>query len=127
MIRVALVSDTHMRHEALVVPEVDVLVSCGDFTKRGTREETEAFLDWMKHQPARARVACAGNHDFFAEHERDAMRELCASRGVTYLENEEAEVLGLRVWGSPVTPVFRSMAFNVPRGGRIRTCLRATR
>lgn len=120
MIRVALVSDTHMRHERLVVPEVDVLVSCGDFTKRGTREETVTFLDWMARQPARARVVCAGNHDFFAQHEPEGIRRLCAERGVTYLENEGADVLGLRVWGSPVTPVFRSMAFNVPRGGRIR-------
>lgn len=120
MIRVALISDTHMRHEALAVPEVDVLVSCGDFTKRGTRDETVVFLDWLARQPARAHVVCAGNHDFFAEHEPDAMRRLAAERGVIYLEDEEADVLGLRVWGSPVTPVFRSMAFNVPRGGRIR-------
>jgi len=117
---VVLLSDTHMRHEGLEVPAADVAICCGDFTKGGTRSETVAFLRWFGGLEVGARVLCAGNHDFFAEREPEEMRTLAEEAGVIYLHNEGAEVAGLRVWASPVTPRFRSMAFNETRGAPIR-------
>jgi Icc-related predicted phosphoesterase len=115
-----LLSDTHMQHEQLEVPTCDVLVHAGDFTRRGTQEETEEFLRWFGGCRAEAKVLIAGNHDGWSEREPDAVRELAGRSGVTYLDDEEAQVGGLRVWGSPVTPAFRSMAFNRKRGAAIR-------
>lgn len=120
MARVAFLSDTHMRHARLEVPPVDLVVHCGDFTRRGGRDETKEFLRWLGGLPAAEKVLCAGNHDGFAEREPEAMAILAARHDVRYLENELAVVADLRIWASPVTPAFRSMAFNEERGGRIR-------
>jgi Icc-related predicted phosphoesterase len=120
MTRVVLVSDTHGRHRRLVVPACDVLVHCGDFSRRGRREELDDVLDWLAAQPARERVLVAGNHDFCAEKDPAGTRAACAAAGVRYLEDEGAEVAGLSVWGSPMTPAFHSLAFNRERGAAIR-------
>jgi len=117
---IACLSDTHLKHAAVTVPRADILVHAGDCTKRGTRAELEGFLRWYGAQPAAARLLVAGNHDAVCEERPDLARELAAKAGVTYLCDEELVVEGLRVWGSPVTPKFRDMAFNVERGPAIR-------
>lgn len=38
----------------------------------------------------------------------------------TYFENSGMELMGLRVWGSPIQPEFNNWAFNVARGAAIR-------
>lgn len=117
--RIGLISDTHMRHEAIRVPDVDVLIHAGDFTRRGRTSECEDFLAWFTAQPGK-KVLVAGNHDFCTEYRPEAMRERVARTDVTYLVDEAATVLGLRVFGSPMTPAFRSGAWNRARGAAIR-------
>lgn len=117
--RLFLLSDTHMTHDRLAVPACDLLIHAGDFTRRGSEAETRAFVAWLGRVPA-ARVLVAGNHDLWCEREPAAMRALCVAHGVTYLEDEEATVAGLRIWGSPITPRFRHLAFNRARGPDIR-------
>jgi Icc-related predicted phosphoesterase len=120
MTRVALVSDTHGKHDRLIVPACDLLVHCGDFSRRGRRDELDAALAWLARQPAAARVLVAGNHDHVCEHDPAATRAACAAAGVVYLRDEPASVAGLSLYGSPVTPAFRSLAFNRERGAEIR-------
>lgn len=110
----ACLSDTHMRHDRVRVPPCDLLLHAGDFTRRGTRDEAVAFLRWLGAQPARHKVLVAGNHDDCFERDGAWARDACRREGVTYLENELVEIEGLRVWGSPMTPIFRHMAFNRP-------------
>lgn len=119
-VTVVALSDTHMRHRELVVPPCELLVHAGDFSRRGTSAETREFIAWMASQPAREKVLVAGNHDRFAELEPERLRELTVRSGIRYLFDEEVTLLGLRIWGSPVTPAFRSMAFNRERGAAIR-------
>ena len=38
---------------------------------------------------------------------------------IIYLQNSGIEIKGLKVWGSPVTPYFLGMAFNVRQGTEI--------
>ncbi len=114
--RLVLLSDTHNRHERLEVPTAQVLIHSGDFTRSGSKAEVLRFLDWLARQPAAHRLLVAGNHDRFAESAPEAMRAACVERGIAYLIDEEIEVAGLRVWGAPWTPRFRSMAFNLDRG-----------
>ena len=47
-----------------------------------------------------------------------AARELPTNS--TYLENSGTELLGLKIWGSPVQPEFNNWAFNVARRAAIR-------
>jgi Icc-related predicted phosphoesterase len=117
---VVCLSDTHLKHAAIAVPRGDVLLHAGDCTKRGTRSELEAFLRWYGAQPAAARILVAGNHDAVCEERPALVRDLCQKAGVIYLCDEEVVVEGLRIWGSPVTPRFRDMAFNVERGAAMR-------
>ncbi|WP_163993287.1 metallophosphatase domain-containing protein [Pyxidicoccus caerfyrddinensis] len=114
--RLVLLSDTHMHHEALTVPPCDVLIHAGDFTRRGRRQEVEEFLRWFSLREAREKVLIAGNHDFLCEEAPDLARALIQEAGVRYLQDEEAHVAGLRIWGSPMTPRFGQWAFNLDRG-----------
>lgn len=115
-IAVACFSDTHGRHQQLIVPASDLLLCAGDFTARGGRDEVLRFVDWFALQPAAQRVLIAGNHDRWCEEHPDEVASLCAEREILWLLDSGVEVLGWRLWGSPVTPTFRSMAFNRARG-----------
>lgn len=119
-VRLVCVSDTHGMHDRLAVPECDLLVHAGDFSRRGRREELVAILGWMAAQPARARVLVAGNHDRFCENASAEAHAMAAGRGIRYLEDEGVEIEGLAIWGTPVTPAFRSTAFNRSRGAALR-------
>ncbi|MCP3137123.1 metallophosphoesterase family protein [Pyxidicoccus xibeiensis] len=118
--RLVLLSDTHMRHEALEVPPCDVLIHAGDFSHRGTRPQLDAFLKWFSTREAREKVLIAGNHDFIFEQEPELARALTREAGVHYLDDEAAVIAGLRLWGSPITPRFGRWAFNRDRGPDIR-------
>ncbi len=107
-------------HERLSVPPCELLVHAGDFSRRGRREELAAVLAWMAAQPARARVLVAGNHDRFCEHASAEAHAMATRCGVRYLDDEGVEIDGLAIWGSPVTPAFRSTAFNRARGAALR-------
>lgn len=119
MIRLALLSDTHMRHTDIVVPDCDIVAHCGDFSRSGSRDDALAFLDWFAKLPA-LRVLTPGNHDVWAEQDTAAFRRACAERSIAVLVDEGMSVSGVRFWGSPVTPRFRNMAYNRKRGAEIR-------
>jgi Icc-related predicted phosphoesterase len=54
----------------------------------------------------------AGNHDFFAEERPEAAE----SHLWTYLQDNEIEVEGLRIYGTPWTPTFCNWAFMRSEG-----------
>lgn len=118
--RVACISDTHMRHDRVAVPPCDLLLHAGDVTRRGTMLELQAFLDWFGAQPIEHRVFVAGNHDLCCEREEGRTRTLAEEAGVVYLQDETVELGGLRLHGSPITPTFRNMAFNRDPGPAIQ-------
>lgn len=116
--RIVCISDTHCQHARLSVPDGDLLIHAGDSTNFGSKAETLDFLAWLSGQTHRHKVLVAGNHDFlFEEHPALARHHL--PLGVTYLQDNGATVGGLKIWGSPVTPTFYQMAFNVDRGDRL--------
>jgi predicted phosphohydrolase len=118
MPRLVCISDTHGRCEGIAVPEGDVLIHAGDLTSMGKPDEIEREARWLRGLPHRHKVVIAGNHDFGFEDRPRASRALM--EGLTYLEDEEATVAGLRVWGSPWQPRFYDWAFNLDRGAPIR-------
>eukprot|EP01059_Diplonema_ambulator_P028394 TRINITY_DN4717_c0_g2_i1.p1 TRINITY_DN4717_c0_g2~~TRINITY_DN4717_c0_g2_i1.p1 ORF type:complete len:283 (+),score=60.17 TRINITY_DN4717_c0_g2_i1:537-1385(+) len=110
VVRVVCVSDTHGWHRRVGVPECDVLVHSGDICALGgTTEMIEDFRQWVTSQDARHAVVVAGNHDgillkmFRTLEERKAF-----FHPAVYLENEEAVVGGLRIFGSPHSPKSNS-------------------
>ncbi|XP_028417628.1 metallophosphoesterase domain-containing protein 1-like isoform X2 [Dendronephthya gigantea] len=127
-VRVVCISDTHGRIIENV-PEGDILIHAGDFTKRGKIEEVEKFNQFLGSLNHPHKVVIAGNHDI-GFHEESAQRMhgknfvpeaevKAALTDCTYLQDSEVDILGLRIYGSPWTPAFRDWAFNEERGDAI--------
>jgi Icc-related predicted phosphoesterase len=114
------ISDTHMNHSQLVIPDgVDVVIHSGDATnwKDPYRNESElrAFIDWFATLPIPTKIFVPGNHDTSLE-KGLVTRDLIESRGIHLLINEEKTIEGLRVWGSPFTPRYGDWSYMKDRG-----------
>lgn len=115
--RLVAMADTHGYHRDLVVPDGDVLVHAGDLTQRGTLAQLQEVADWLRSLPHRHKVVIAGNHDFALQRVPAEARALF--HGLTYLEDEEVTLDGVRIYGSPWQPWFYDWAFNLRRGPAI--------
>lgn len=131
-VRFVCISDTHsaierMRHP---IPDGDVLIHAGDFTRRGYTEEVDAFSTFLGTLPHRHKLVIAGNHELtFDPHTVNhgmSCTEAACNEAVaqikrrlvncTYLQDAPATVCGVQVYGSPWQPRFHNWAFNLQRG-----------
>lgn len=117
--RLVLLSDTHGRHHDLSVPEGDVLVHAGDFTRAGREHEVSFFAHWLRGLPHKHKVVIAGNHDMLFESRGTQAREALGD-SCTYLQDSGVQVGGLYFYGSPWQPEFFDWGFNLPRGARLK-------
>ena len=104
-----LISDTHDMHREVEVPNGDLLIHAGDFTMDS--RSAAALIDfdeWLGELPHAYRVVIPGNHDGFLED--STRRQLITNASL--LINEGIEVMGLKIWGSPTTPLLGE-AFGV--------------
>jgi Icc-related predicted phosphoesterase len=112
--RMVVISDTHGRHDGWNVPDGDVLVHCGDLTKRGTLAQLRAAATFVRSLPHQHKIVIAGNHDFGLQ--RKPAEARATMSGLTYLEDQSTEIDGVRFYGSPWQPWFYDWAFNLRRG-----------
>jgi len=116
--RLVCISDTHMAHRGIHLPEGDVLIHAGDATSCGSPDEVDRFLNWFAAQPHPRKILIAGNHDWLYQRDPDIAKLLLEQYpGITYLEDSGVEIDGIKFWGSPWQPWFMSWAFNLARGG----------
>jgi Icc-related predicted phosphoesterase len=121
IMRIVAISDTHNLHHRLKIPTGDVLLHAGDVSIKGTEEEVHDFLNWFAAQPHPYKVFIAGNHDYYFEEKSSAEIQAILPEGVHYLNEESIEINGLKIWGSPITPIpRRRWAFNKIRGEEIQ-------
>ena len=100
---IVLISDTHDMHREVEIPNGDLLIHAGDFTMNSmSAEQLNDFNDWLGELPHAFRVVIPGNHDFVVED--PSRRQLITN--ATLLINESIEIMGLKVWGSPTTPLL---------------------
>jgi predicted phosphohydrolase len=98
------ISDTHELHRELDVPDGDILIHAGDFTMFSKRAAAILdFNDWLGKLPHRWKILIPGNHEFFLESDLSRRRLIS---NATVLINEGIEIAGLKIWGSPVTPLY---------------------
>jgi Icc-related predicted phosphoesterase len=114
------ISDTHTYHGLLKVPEgIDMVIHSGDATNPrdpyASEQEMLNFISWFGSLPIKHKVFVAGNHDLCIE--RNLITKIdFMKNGIVYLENDYAEVEGIKIWGSPFTPTFgQGWAFNKKR------------
>jgi Icc-related predicted phosphoesterase len=111
-LRLVLLNDTHQLHREVDVPDGDILIHAGDFTMFSESMEAVAdFNDWLGELRHRFKVIVPGNHEFFLEAD-PSDRSLLSN--ATVLINEGIKIEGLRLWGTPVTPMYGG-AFGLSR------------
>jgi predicted phosphohydrolase len=98
------ISDTHQLHREMDVPYGDILLFAGDLTmfSRSTAAIHD-FNTWLGGLPHPHKYLVYGNHELFFE-VNPARRKVLTN--ATVLHNESAEVMGMHIWGSPITPLF---------------------
>lgn len=112
------ISDTHQLHRELDVPDGEILIHAGDFTMFSKSSSAILdFNDWLGELPHRHRIVVPGNHEFFLEADPTRRRLLS---NATVLIDEGVEVMGLKIWGSPITTQYGGAFGRISPSDRIR-------
>jgi len=103
-IKIVCISDTHELHREVDVPDGDLLIHAGDFTVLSkSAAAIRDFNAWLGTLPHAQKLLIPGNHEFFLESEPN-QRKLISN--ATVLIHESIEMQGLKIWGSPTTPLY---------------------
>lgn len=117
--KIVLISDTHGKHDELILPEGDMVLHAGDLSGKGSEKEIVDFLNWYSSLPHKYKIFIAGNHDFFMESgDQESIKKIIPDN-VIYLNDSGVEIEGINIWGSPIQPWFYDFAFNRQRGEEI--------
>jgi len=115
MIKICCVSDTHGQHLKLKIPKCDLFIFAGDANIRSLND-LHNFNDWLGTIEVNyGRICIAGNHDIELEDIGQAWCEHLFTNAI-YLQDKMVTINGLKIYGSPWTPLFMSWAFMKPRG-----------
>ena len=112
--KIWLISDTHGKHEELLIPDhIDMVISAGDGGTYKNPYECKAdlhrFLTWFNNLPIKHKVYIPGNHDTAME---AGLIEEEIYQEVYILKHESIEIDGVKIFGSPYTPAFYDWAYN---------------
>ena len=121
MVKICAISDTHNQHNSIEIPECDLLIHAGDFSYVGNPIDILELDFWFgklkQSGKVKEIVAIAGNHDWVCEKNPSYAASLF--KNCIYLNEQPAEVMGLKFFGSPIQPWFCDWAFNRQRGTEI--------
>jgi Icc-related predicted phosphoesterase len=95
-VSVVIISDTHGQHDSLEIPEADILIHAGDFTRFGREENVVGFNEWLGTLPHKHKVVVEGNHEVNAPW-KARTHELLTN--ATFLRNEAVTCAGVRFLG----------------------------
>ena len=118
--KITFISDTHTMHNELngQLPGGDLLIHSGDIMNSGyKKQEIHDFCKWFEAQDYTHKIFIAGNHDrMFEDHPLES-NTIVNNYDVTYLQDDEDIIDGVKIYGSPWQPWFYDWAFNLPEGG----------
>lgn len=114
-IKMVCISDTHCQLSKIKLPDGDILVHSGDALSRGTLTEFTRFINKMGNLAQKKYekvIYTPGNHDIITEENESLAKQMCAERGVIYLNDSGIKIDDFNFWGSAVTPRFHDWAWN---------------
>ena len=118
--KITFISDTHTMHNELngQLPGGDLLIHSGDIMNSGyKKQEIHDFCKWFETQDYTHKIFIAGNHDrMFEDHPLES-NTIVNNYDVTYLQDDEDIIDGVKIYGTPWQPWFYDWAFNLPKGG----------
>lgn len=109
--KICCMSDIHGRYHKFKYPLADVLLIAGDLTLMGTLDELEQaniLLGTIRHKYKHVFVI-AGNHDKYLYNVKESGKKIFTN--VSYMQDENFKVDGLKFYFSPWTPRFGDWAF----------------
>lgn len=106
------ISDTHARHNSVVVPYGDVVIHAGDITTLGSKNQVSNFLYWFSRLPHKHKIFVGGNHDWLLANNKYISSTLIPSN-ITYLHNSTITINGIKIYGSPNTPIMYGQSFEL--------------
>lgn len=120
--KIVAISDVHCRWNKLIIPECDILISCGDYSFKGEKHVVKDFHKWLDKQPVKHIISVQGNHELWVEKNfleaKQVAQEACPR--VHFIEEDEVIIDGIKIFGSAWTPWFHSWAYNAHRGDEIK-------
>lgn len=118
-IRIVCISDTHMEHEDLTIPDGDILIHSGDFLNftrnfKRSSEEVLDFVEWFSQHKHSYKILIGGNHDLILEADL-SISKLLLKYNIIYLNNSGITIdiknKKIKIYGSPNTNLT-GMAFG---------------
>lgn len=97
----ACISDLHMLHNMVAVPDADVLACAGDLSVGGTIEEMREAMTWLSRLPHRVKLFVPGNHDSPLQDPALLAMFRAEFPGITILIDETIVANGLKIHGTP--------------------------
>lgn len=111
--KICCISDTHNDFYLLDLKPSDVLIFAGDIDA-WNQASFWHFNRWLKKQPFKYKIVCAGNHDRYLSECGYKSIQKQLTNGI-YLENSSVEIEGVKFYGSPMTPTFMDWYFMSER------------
>jgi len=109
MTKICAISDTHLNHWNITIPDCDIFIHAGDSNCR-TITELIDFNNWIKQINAKFKIYVAGNHCSICEklniNEIKNYLQDCI-----YLENETLIIDNIKFFGSPYSKEFNGWSF----------------
>lgn len=122
MPRIVFISDSHLQHDGPKIPEGDLLIHSGDLTFSGIEKgvsELKKAADWLNEVRISSKfkevAVIPGNHELGWE-KNDGLCRSLFDPAITVLVHQPANLLGVKIFGSPWTPRFYDWEFNADRG-----------
>lgn len=107
--KIVCISDTHGHLPK--VPDGDVLIHSGDFTRRHSYNELHIFRNWFMSHPHKHKILVPGNHDRIFE-DNFAFAMSIVQDKFHVLVDSEVKLEGIKFYGTPSQPIFYGWAFN---------------
>lgn len=119
--KICAISDVHGKWNQISIPEVDLLISCGDYSFKGEKHMVRDFHKWLSKQKARHIISVQGNHELWVEKNFDEARQIALEEcpNVNFMQEGLVEIEGIKIWCSAWTPFFHNWAWNAHRGEEI--------